>query len=484
MSIRAKIIGCFVVILSLFVVASAYSYLRFSHSNNRLQLVNQLFLPLSRLVVQLQGNIHSLSEDMRRYYFRPELSSESATFSRIVRDLYPLVILKKFTLAERLLIRHQDTAVATMVSEFSSILMAAKTNFEQLTKTTQLSQFENLHAELRARLANLSKRVDNECQTITLAAQNEGRENLFASLFLSTFVALFGLLTVIVSHRMLKPLPLLISSIRKITDGDLEQSLKLKADEKDEISVLARSFNRMLGALRERDQKIQHQQKELLQSERLAAIGQLSAEIVHEIRNPLNSLSLNIDWLAEELKNPTQDISRTIKNISKEVERLNQITESYLVRARVPMVEKQKTAVNELLREILDFSVEEDKERNISVLAALSPQELYIRSDRSRLKQALLNVFKNAREAMPRGGELKVSTEVKDNVYKVVISDTGHGMNENTRVHSFRPFFTTKPTGNGLGLMLTRSVVEEAQGTIQCESQVGEGTTFTMQFPV
>ncbi len=132
-------------------------------------------------------------------------------------------------------------------------------------------------------------------------------------------------------------------------------------------------------------------------------VGQLSAEVVHEIRNPLNSISLNIDWLENELGKTDLEISKTLRSISREIERLHQITESYLVRARVPSQENQRTKVNELLREILEFSQEEDKTRNIIVETQLADDEILVRTDRSKLKQAFLNVIKNAREAMPRG---------------------------------------------------------------------------------
>ena len=121
---------------------------------------------------------------------------------------------------------------------------------------------------------------------------------------------------------------LLIQSLKKLTGGDFDQNIKVKKSDQDEIGQLAREFNRMLSALKDRDQKIKSQQKELLQSEKLAAIGQLSAEVVHEIRNPLNSISLNIDWLQSEITDSNPEIRKTLQSISREVERLAQITES------------------------------------------------------------------------------------------------------------------------------------------------------------
>ena len=138
----------------------------------------------------------------------------------MVRDLDPYLIHKKFALAEHLLAKQEKGELQEQVAELSTMLATAKGLFEKLTTATERPQFEGIYQELRGQLAKVSRKVDNECQQITLAAQNEGKENLFSNLSLSTLVVLFGLLTVLLSHRALMPLPLLIDSIRKIADGD------------------------------------------------------------------------------------------------------------------------------------------------------------------------------------------------------------------------------------------------------------------------
>jgi len=483
MSIRTKVITGFLAILILFTGVSYYGYSRSSHSNRRLALVNELFLPLSRHIVQLQGSVQTLAEEMRRHYFATEASSEGSNLSRTYRDLYPYLMHKRFTVVERLLEKQEGGPLHGMVMELNTTLNQAKLSFDELAGSRDPAKFENAFVVLRGHLQTLSRRVDDECQKITLAAQSEGRDNLLSSISLSFVVVAFGMITLLLSNRVLSPLPSLISSIKRIGEGNFNQSLKVKTSDKDEVALLAREYNRMLEALRERDQKIQVQQSELLQSERLAAVGQLSAEVVHEIRNPLNAISLNMDWLDNELAEKDPEVAKTINSISREVQRLNQITESYLVRARVPVNERQKTRINELIQEVLDFSREEDRSRNIQVQTELSDTELFLETDPGRMKQAFLNVLKNAREAMPNGGTLRVRTERRENTYRIEFSDTGHGMTESAQQRSFQPFFTTKSGGTGLGLMLTKSIAEEANGSIECESQIGKGTTFTFQFP-
>lgn len=296
-------------------------------------------------------------------------------------------------------------------------------------------------------------------------------------------IGMVGIVSLWWSRRVLKPLPKLVESMQKIADGDFNTSLKVSADAKGEISALAREFNRALAALAERNNKIKSQQTEIRQAERLSAVGQLSAEIVHEIRNPLNAISLNIDWLQHELTGTGVEISQALMSISREIERLHQITEGHLVRARVPSKEGEKAPVNEIIGEVLKFCKEEDKSKQIETEIDLTKEEFYVATDRARLKQALLNILKNAKEAMPRGGKIFIQTRYQNNAYSISVRDSGSGMNATTRHQSFRPFFTTKPNGTGLGLSVTRTIVEEAHGNIQCESRLGTGTTVTLQFP-
>lgn len=484
MSIKTKIIGCFVGVLLLFSLASYITYLRSKQTNERLVLVNELFLPLSRQIVQLQNHVSGLAEDMKRFYFDAgsAQNSEGSSFARMVRDLYPYIIQKRFLTLERLLSKKDESGKEVVSSELVQLVNQAHSVSDKLIAATDRAQFEPLLLSLKSQLQVISKRVDDECQNITKQVQAEGKENIVTSSVLTFLVMLVGALMVFLCYRVLNPLPLLISSVKKIADGDFNQSLKIKSSDKGEVALLAREYNRMLVALQERDGKIKRQQEELLLSEKLAAIGQLSAEVVHEIRNPLNSMSLNADWLEGEIAPENTEVLETVKAISREIKRLNQITESYLARSRVTVPENQKTEINSLIREIVDF--EKTDINNISVVENYAAEEIFVRGDKGQLKQAFLNVIKNAKEAMPRGGELQVRTEVKDNVSRIFFSDTGHGMSDTTKKKTFQPFFTTKASGTGIGLTVTKEIIENINGTIECMSEMGKGTTFMFQFPV
>lgn len=472
--------GALLLVLSLFAITSFYQYERTKHSNQRLALVNDLYLPFSRQVAQIQSNLQALADDMRRFYFSSQQASESLALSRMARDLYPFVIQKKFSHAVELL--DKEAPLEPGVVELAQRLTRARSLFVSLTNASEKKAFEEGLLELRNELMALSKKAEDECQKTTLSVQSEAKENLLFTTLLAVFVVGLGVVALLMSYRVLNPLPELIASLKKIADGDFHKTLKVEAGSKDEISVLAREYNRMLAALRDRDKKIQHQQNELLKSERLAAIGELSAEVVHEIRNPLNSISLNIDWLDNEIREENNEVKETLAAVSKEIQRLNDITERHLVRARLGVENNKMTPVNELLHEIVSF--DRDHVRHIELKTDFWPEELFIRGDKSRLKQAFVNVVKNAKESMPRGGTLAVKTEMKNNTARILFKDSGCGMNAAVKAKSFTPFFTTKSQGTGIGLSLTKQVVEELNGVVECESEVGKGTSFLFQFPI
>lgn len=442
-------------------------------------MLSELFLPLSRQMLQIQVGTQNLAEEIHHYYSDGEPASDRSTFSRMARDLYPYAIQKKFMIAEQLLISFEGTSNKS-IAQMTLLLTELKENFDALINAKQKAQFDAQFIIFKKKLQGFSKKIDDECEKTTTAAKAIGQESHLTTVGLSFLLLFLGLFCLVISYQVLNPLPHLIQSLKKLTGGDFDQNIKVKTSEKDEISQLAREFNRMLGALKDRDHKIKGQQKELLQSAKLAAIGQLSAEVVHEIRNPLNSINLNIDWLASEIKDSNPEIKKTIESISREIERLAQITESYLVRARVKEKTGKTTEVNELLQELIHF--ERGETRNVVIETEFEPGEIYIQSDRSRIKQAFINILKNAKEAMPQGGKIRVKTVVTEEHMQVVFSDSGMGMTAETKAKTFTPFFTTKPNGTGLGLALTKEIIEAAKGRILVSSELGIGTTFTCQF--
>lgn len=231
--------------------------------------------------------------------------------------------------------------------------------------------------------------------------------------------------------------------------------------------------------------ELEHQ---LLQSERLATIGEMSAKVAHEIRNPLSSISLNTELLYDEISNDNgerkSDAENLIQSILNEVDTLTAISDEYLQFARFPKLETRPASINEVLIELTKFFNKEIVQRCISLKENYASDLPQILLDTKQLKQAFLNILKNSFESMPEGGELSITTRLKDENVEVNITDTGSGINRSDIRRVFEPFYSTKVKGTGLGLALTMKTVEGHGGNINCKSTIAKGTTMIISFPV
>ena len=229
----------------------------------------------------------------------------------------------------------------------------------------------------------------------------------------------------------------------------------------------------------------------LLRSERLAAIGKLSSQITHEVRNPLNSLSLNVEMLEEELAGKDGEAKTLLGAIAGEIERLTQITEGYLDFARLPRPRLERAPLNSLVDSLLRFVREEAQKSDVRVVSELASELPEVLADENQLRQALLNIVRNAVEAMrasngsgnKHGGTLTVATRRAGEHVEITVRDDGPGISPKDLARIFDPFFSTKSEGTGLGLPLTQQIIEEHGGTIACASEPGRGTIFTIRLP-
>jgi signal transduction histidine kinase len=227
----------------------------------------------------------------------------------------------------------------------------------------------------------------------------------------------------------------------------------------------------------------------LLRSEKLAAIGRMSSQITHEVRNPLNSLSLNVEMLQEELGDAEGEARTLLGAIAKEIERLTEITEGYLGFARLPRPHLAREQVNPVIESLLRFVREEAESSGVRVTPELGEALPDVLADENQLRQALLNVVRNSLEAMRtngngrKGGTLSVATRKAGAQVEVIVRDDGPGISPKDLARIFDPFYSTKTEGTGLGLPLTQQIIEEHGGTIACASEPGRGTVFTIRLP-
>ncbi len=222
--------------------------------------------------------------------------------------------------------------------------------------------------------------------------------------------------------------------------------------------------------------------------EQYEEIARLTGAFAHEIKNPLSTIRLNVELLAEDFREGDSPRERRglrkVEVVQRECQRLQNILDDFLNFAKVRQLNLQPTDLNEQLKRVVDFFRPKAAETGIEVIDYLAGDLPTVLLDRELFYGALLNLVLNAEQAMPNGGQLVARTyETADGVALDLI-DTGCGMEEKTRVHIFDAFFSTKSGGSGLGLPTARKIIEGHGGSISAQSEPGRGTQFTVKLPV
>ncbi len=277
--------------------------------------------------------------------------------------------------------------------------------------------------------------------------------------------------------RPLKELKELVGASQRVAQGDMTARVPVRA--RGQVGLLATSFNIMLDTL-------QATQDQLVQSEKLASLGQLAAGVAHELNNPLGTILLYADTLLKEIDEQHQHHA-DLKMVVSETKHCKRIVADLLNFARQQQVIVQPTDVNELFRELIELAPRRVKTVKIDFVAELDPHLPKIEADPAQLRQVLLNLMTNGVEAMPQGGTLTVRTRTgPPGMVTIEIQDTGVGIPSENLGKLFTPFFTTKPIGKGtgLGLAIVYGIIKMHRGQISVKSQEGQGTTFTIQLPI
>jgi len=224
---------------------------------------------------------------------------------------------------------------------------------------------------------------------------------------------------------------------------------------------------------------------EMARRQRLATLGDMAAGVSHEIRNPLNAISMGLQRLGAEFR-PTgerEEYDRVLALVGGEVRRLNGLVEEFLALARPPVLRPERVRVGDLVDETV--ALIEPEARRLGVrLERLVPDDLPpLTADRDRLKQVLLNLARNALEAMPGGGTLRLEAAASPRALRLAVTDSGPGIPPEVRARLFEPYYTTKARGLGLGLAIARQIVEAHGGTIEVEPAEGGGSRFRLTLP-
>jgi signal transduction histidine kinase len=347
---------------------------------------------------------------------------------------------------------------------------------------------ERILADLRARERAIDGRLRTAWETVlgrieeTSARAASEQEHALAVLAALVVLALVvGVGVTVWSQRVLSPLPRLQERVEAVARGDLARQLSPDTD--DEIGRLGREFERMVAALAARDQSLKRLQEMQLQSERLAAVGRMAAHVTHEVRNPLSSIGLNVELLEEELASASTEQKELLRAIHREIEHLTAITEEYLRVARLPNPQLEPEDLGDIARSTSEFLRKELSAAGVVLDVDVQPGLPLAAVDEAQIRQVLINLLKNAREAMPGGGRVRLEVVAGEGGVLVRVGDTGTGMTSEQRARIFDLFYTTKAGGTGLGLPLSQQIVIAHGGVIRCESNKGSGTTFELWFP-
>lgn len=227
--------------------------------------------------------------------------------------------------------------------------------------------------------------------------------------------------------------------------------------------------------------------QETLETERLAALQLLAAGVAHELGNPLNSLTIHLQLLERRLRKLPADergpLLHPVEVAREEIRRLDSIVTQFLHAIRPSPLRRTPRDLNSLVRDAAEFLRPELKSRNIRLHLDLAPGLPLLELDEDQLKQAFYNIIKNASEAMPQGGRLRIATGAESGWVNITFADTGGGMSQETMARIFEPYFTTKKGGTGLGLMITQRIVRAHGGEVVLESDPGRGLRITIRLP-
>jgi two-component system, NtrC family, sensor kinase len=363
---------------------------------------------------------------------------------------------------------------------------------EVLAQKTQA--LKRVEAQLGREVQLLSTAVETQvAERVNQVQRAEGRA-VWTIIALTLAAIALGLLVTGLAQRLLNPIRVLTEGVKGISRGEFGHQIPLGAlSSDDELGTLAREFNAMAASLRERERQLLEQGERLLRTERLAAIGKISAQITHEIRNPLSSIGLNAELLSEELsaaafKGPGQreEALSLLQAIMREIDRLTEVSEQYLAFARKPR-SLARLQLNDLCQDLGDFVEPELRKAKTTIHLDLDPNLPAVQGDEGQLRQALLNLVRNAKEAMATtGGQLTLRTRSGladaggESEVRLEVEDEGPGISEEVEARLFDPFYSTKSGGTGLGLPLSQRIAQDHGGNLRCERRGERGANFIL----
>jgi two-component system, NtrC family, sensor kinase len=500
LSIPRRIFLGFALVLSVSGLVSVVSFVQHERTAAALALLDEGYLPLALTVSEARAT-HSVINNLLDRLLSERDSSASRAWLSAARKTRPVTLRTARAKIEaiRAMVPWDSDGPALVrmrreLRRVQSMTAKVERRYAELygaLDSGDRAGAEKILADLRAReraIENEWRRMwDGIVRSIGATSRRVGTQQAQAINVLWVLGAvslLVGILTAWWSQRVLSPLPRLQQRVEAVARGDLLEHLGPRTD--DEIGRLGQEFERMVKALAARADSLRDAQARLLQTERLAAIGRMAAHVSHEVRNPLSSIGLNVELLEEELASAPRETTELLGAIRREIERLRGVTEEYLRVARLPNPHLLPEHLGDVVQSSVALLSAELAQAGVALEVRVDEGLPMVAMDEAQMRQVLINLVKNAREAMPHGGTLVVEARRSATLgggVDLSIRDSGVGMDAEQKQRVFDLFYTTKQRGSGLGLPLTQQIVVAHGGQIRCDSEPGQGTTFTLHFP-
>jgi PAS domain S-box-containing protein len=268
---------------------------------------------------------------------------------------------------------------------------------------------------------------------------------------------------------------------------DMREILKLQKREKELTAEKARTETLQERALelQEAYSKMRKAQSQLIQSEKMAAVGKLAGGVAHEINNPMGVILGFAQSIMKRIKED-DPLYMPLKSIEREAVRCRRLVGDLLTFSRVEKTKEEEVDINHTIDETLSLIKAEAELKNVEIIKKYQDNLPLITANKNQLQQVIVNLCNNAIDAMPDGGKIKLSTKETGDQILIEVADTGKGITEEVKKHLFEPFFTTKEAdkGTGFGLSLCNEIIQKHKGTIEVQSEQGRGTIFIIKLPV
>jgi len=296
-------------------------------------------------------------------------------------------------------------------------------------------------------------------------------------------VAICGVLLVVLTYTVQRPMVELQQKISQLGSGDLSANVSF-AHRNDEIGDLGRNFNQMVSQLRESRLEIERLHRtQMSRAEHLATLGEMATGLAHEIRNPLAGIAGVIEIIGRDLP-ATSPARSVVKDVRQEIARINHIVTDLLQTARPHPPKVRKSDLNTTVEHAVMLGRQQALAKSVEIALHKDPTLPEVEHDSDQIHQVLLNLLLNSLQAIEQNGKVTVSLESHGKTAVVQVIDNGRGIAPDHLPNIFRPFYTTKGDGTGLGLSLARRIVEDHQGRIDVSSTLGKGTTFSVVLPL